>query len=285
MAFLPWPQVSRLIANDIEAAGLSIDQVHRIVEEKLAALIAEQARALDPALPAILTCHVSMNEAIVRNRPGTEQFMTVGSAPTLLKSQLQEASFDYIALGHHHNNTDFQLQTPCWYSGSLQAIDFGDEGQAKGFMVVDVDPTRPRGERVYGAGLPRLVNVQSRRFVTVEVTPREADPTAEACRAIEAASVANAIVRVHINLRPEQQTMFRLPEARRLLDAAHYVAGLRVILPNDPRPSLPAGQTPSADPVEALDLYFRNKEYGEARRERLLAAARDLVALTGDSGG
>lgn len=285
VAFLPWPQVSRLIANDTGAAGLSIDQVHRIVEEKLAALIAEQARALDPALPAILTCHVSMNEAIVRNRPGTEQFMTVGSAPTLLKSQLQEASFDYIALGHHHNNADFQLQTPCWYSGSLQAIDFGDEGQAKGFMVVDIDPARPRGERVYGAGLPRLVNVQSRRFVTVEVTPRETDPTAEACRAIEAANVANAIVRMHINLKPEQQTMFRLPEARRLLDTAHYVAGLRVILPNDPRPSLPAGQTPSADPVEALDLYFRNKEYEEARRERLLAAARDLVALTGDSGG
>ncbi|MCE7927561.1 MAG: exonuclease SbcCD subunit D [Chloroflexi bacterium CFX7] len=284
VAFIPWPQVSRLVANDPEAASASIDQLHRIVEGKLADLIAKQAAALDPALPAVLTCHISLNEAIVRNRPGSEQFMTVGTAPTLLKSQLQEACFDYIALGHHHNNVDLGLQTPCWYSGSLQAVDFGEEGQPKGFMVFDIDPAMPRGERVYGAGLPRLVNVQARRFVTVEVAPRDADPTAEVCRAIENAEVANSIVRVHINLSPEQQSLFRLPEARRLLDSAHYVAALRVILPNDPRPSLPAGQAPSADPVQALDLFFRNKAYEDARRERLLAAARDLVAVTGEPG-
>ncbi len=69
-----------------------------------------------------------------------------------------------------------------------------------------------------------------------------------------------------------------------MLDAAHYVAGLRVILPDDPRPALPAGQAPSNNPLEALDLYFRNKAYEDSRRERLLAAARDLVAVAEDAG-
>lgn len=285
-AFLPWPQVSRLIASDPNAASYSIEQVHQVVEEKMAELIRQQAEATDPALPSVLACHISINESIIRDRPGSEQFMTVGTAPTLLKSQLQERSFDYIALGHHHNNVDLKLQTPCWYSGSLQAVDFGEEDQPKGFMVFDIDTTRPRGERIHGTGAPQLRNVQSRRFVTVKPKPKEADPTPEVCRAIEAANVAGAIVKVEIELSKEQAAFFRQPEARRLLEQAHYVAGLRVILPGEMRPNLPAGVQPdAADPVGSLDLYFRNKAYEDVRRERLLAAARDLVTATGAANG
>jgi len=281
VAYLPWPQVSRLIANDPQAASLSNEQIHHLVEEKLAALIADQARNIDPALPAILTCHVSINDFLVREHAGSEQWMTVGTAPTLLKSQLQEQSFDYIALGHHHNNLDLGLQTPCWYAGSLQAVDFGEEGQAKGFMVFELDPAKSLGKRIAGSGIPRLHNVQARRFVTVKPVPRDVDPTAEVCRAIERANVAGAIVKVEVKLTAEQSAFFRLPEARRLLESAHYVAGFRVILPDEVRGQLPAGIQPDAsDPMDALDLYFKNKNYEDARREHLLAAARDLVAVT-----
>ena len=86
VAFLPWPQVSRLLANDPQVAGLSIDQVFALVEKKLTALIAEQAAALDPSLPAILTCHVSVNDFLVRENQGSEQWMTVGTAPTVLNA-------------------------------------------------------------------------------------------------------------------------------------------------------------------------------------------------------
>jgi exonuclease SbcD len=217
----------------------------------------------------------------VREKTGSEQWMTVGSAPTLLKSQLQEQSFDYIALGHHHNSMDLGLQTPCWYAGSLQAVDFGEEGQEKGFMVFDIDPARPRGERIPASGLPTLHNVQARRFVTVRPEPRDPDPTAEVCRAIERADVAGAIAKVEVKLTAEQSALFRLPEARRLLDQAHYVAGFRVVLPDEVRSQLPAGIQPdAADPIESLDLYLKNKSYEDTRREKLLAAARDLVATT-----
>ncbi len=281
VAYLPWPQVSRLIANEPEIASLSNDQIQQRVEEKLAALIADQARNIDPSLPAILTCHVSINDFLVRERAGSEQWMTVGSAPTLLKSQLQEQSFDYIALGHHHNNMDLGLQTPCWYAGSLQAVDFGEEGQAKGFMVFDIDPAKPRGARISGAGLPRLHDVQARRFVTIRPEPRDPDPTAEVSRAIEGAQVTGAIVKVEVRLTAEQSTLFRLSEARRRLEPAHYVAGLRIILPDEARARLPAGVQPDAsDPIDSLDLFLKSKSYEDARREKLLSAARDLVAET-----
>lgn len=279
VAFLPWPQVSRLLAHDPRVAAMSIDQVQAEVEKRLSALIAAQAEALDPALPAVLACHVSINDFLVRENLGSEQWMTVGSAPTLLKSSLCAGRFDYIALGHHHSNLDLQLMTPCWYSGSMQRVDFGEEGQPKGFMVFDLDAGKPLGQRVGGSGLPRLHEVPARRFVTVEPKPRDLDPTAEVCRAIEQAGVDGAIVRVQVPVTRDQAALLRLADVRRALEPAHVVASIRTVLPQDDRQRLPAHVQPDASsPIEALETYLRLQEYEEPRRTRLLAAAQDLVA-------
>jgi exonuclease SbcD len=282
VAFLPWPQVSRLLAADEQVARQSIDEQMAAVETRLAALIRDQSEHLDPGTPAILACHISINDFLVRNNQGTEQWMTVGTAPTVLKSSLCEQSFDYIALGHHHNNLDLQMNTPCWYSGSMQRVDFGEEKQDKGFMVFDIETGKPRGARMAASGLPRLQKVAARRFLTIEVKPRDEDPTAEVCRAIEAKDTGDAIVRVEVSLTGDQARLFRIPEARRMLEKAHYVAGIRTFLPDDPRSRLPAGEQPdSASPIEVLDLYFRVHQMEDARRERLRRAAEDLMASTG----
>lgn len=280
VAFLPWPQVSRLLAAEADAATMSIDQVHRKVEEKMTALIAEQATAVDPNVPAVLTCHVSINDFLVRENPGSEQWMTVGTAPTLLKSALSQGAWDYIALGHHHNNMDLQLDTPCWYAGSLQPVDFGEEGQRKGFMVFDIDPGKPRGSRVGGAGLPHLEPVPVRPFVTIHLSPKEDDPTPEVCRAIDATDTAGAIVRATFKMSAEQARAFRMPEARALLADAHFVASFRTELPEDRRSMLPPGHQPdSASPIETLETYLKLKDdVPEAHRQKLLAAAQDLIA-------
>ena len=286
VAFVPWPQVSRLLAADDAVAEMPLDQQMKAVEDKLAALIRAQAEALDPALPALLSCHISVNDFLVRENQGSEQWMTIGTSPTVLKSSLCEQSFDYIALGHHHNNLDLQMNTPCWYSGSMQPVDFGEEGQAKGFMTFDIDTAMSRGSRLTGAGAPRLQQVPARRFVTIEVSPRDDDPTPEVCRAIEKKEVAGAIVRVEVKLSSEQARQFRMPEARRALEPAHYVAGIRTVLPEDTRSRLPAGVQPdAASPIESLDLYLRLKDFDDGRRERLRRAAEELMVSVGAGRG
>jgi DNA repair protein SbcD/Mre11 len=283
VAFVPWPQVSRMLAAEEEVAHRSIDEQMVVVEQRLGALIREQAEALDRSLPAVLAAHISVNDFLVRNNQGSEQWMTIGTAPTVLKSALCEQSFDYIALGHHHNNMDLGLNTPCWYSGSMQRVDFGEEKQDKGYMAFEIDAAKPAGARVGGSALPRLEKVTARRFVTVEVSPKDADPTAEVCRAIEKKVVAEAIVRVHITWgSAEQARQFRMPDARRLLEGAHFVAGIQYQLPGETRAKLPAGVQPdAASPIEALDIYFRTQNMEEARRERLKRAAEELLAGAG----
>lgn len=276
VAFVPWPQVSQLLAEDERTAGMSIDQINKVVEEKLSALVEAQTQHIDPELPAVLVAHVSINDFLVRDNPGSEQWMTVGTAPTVLKSSLHQEHFDYIALGHHHNAMDLHMTTPCWYSGSMQPVDFGEGGRAKGFMVVDIDPAKPRGGRVVTE--PQLHEVQARRFLTIEVQPRDIDPTAEVCAAIAAAETDDAIVRVQVKLTPEQAAQFRVSDARRALEGAHYVASIRSIVPDEQRRLLPAHVQPdAASPIESLETYLKLKEVAEERRGRLIASARELV--------
>ncbi|MGK2965417.1 MAG: metallophosphoesterase family protein [Tepidiformaceae bacterium] len=284
VAFLPWPQVSRLVGASAAAGEMTIEQVHGLAQQQMTRVIAEQAARVDPDLPAIMTSHVSVNDFIVQK--GSEEWMTIGTAPTLLKSSLSAGAFDYVALGHHHRNTSLEMETPCWYSGSMQAVDFGEEDQPKGFMVFEVDAAKRRGNRIGGSGLPKLVEAPSRRFVTVSVKPKAADPTAEVCAAIEKANVADAIVRVEVEIEAEQSRQFRQPEARRMLESAHYLAGIRVKVPDDTRLSVPAGHmVDAASPIDALETYFKTRQQlDETRRERLMAAARDLIAEVEDAG-
>ena len=287
VGYLPWPQVSRLLAADPEAASMSIEQVHHLVEEKMTALIAAQASQVDPDVPSILTCHVSINDFLVRENPGSEQWMTVGAAPTLLKSALSQSAWDYIALGHHHNNMDLKMDTPTWYAGSMQPVDFGEEGQQKGFMVLDIDPLKSRGTRVGGSGLPHLEAVPLRKFVTIELSPGDDDPTPEVCRALEKTDTREAIVRTTVKLSAEQARLFRMPEARALLADAHYVAMFRIELPEDRRSMLPPGHQPdSASPIETLETYLKLKDdVPETRRQKLVAAAQDLIATVDGRSG
>jgi len=130
----------------------------------------------------------------------------------------------------------------------------------------------------------------------VTVRPKEDDPTPEVCTAIERAGVADAIVRVEVMLgRPrsakgddgdpelaaKQERSLRIPDARKLLEPAHYVAGVRTVKPREGRALLPAGVTTDGlSALETLDLYFRAKKTEEKKLARLRAAARDLMETT-----
>jgi exonuclease SbcD len=178
---------------------------------------------------------------------------------------------------------DLGLETPTFYAGSMQPVDFGEEGQEKGFMVFDIDARQKAGHRLGGSRAPRFEAVPARRFVTVDVKPKDMDPTAEVCAAIERAAICDAVVRVDVHVTAEQERNFRRPDAQRLLQVAHYVAGIRTLLPADRTgTTVPAGvKVDAASPLEALDLYFQSKQFEEDRRARLRRAAEDLMATAG----
>jgi exonuclease SbcD len=53
------------------------------------------------------------------------------------------ATAHYVALGHLHRAQRVAAACPAWYSGSPIAVDFGEEEDAKGVLVVEASPRSP----------------------------------------------------------------------------------------------------------------------------------------------
>lgn len=278
VAFVPWPQVSQLLASSEEAESASIEQLYKLIERAISDLVVAQGEQIDPDVPAILTCHLPLSDQLVAENKGSEYWMQSGTVPRVPLSALHMDKFDYVALGHHHNAMQLNTHPPCWYSGALQEVDFGDARTAKGFMTLEFDTSRPRGERLTGSGAPRLVKAPSRSFVTIAVNPRDADPNEEVLAAIRKHDVTDAIVKVEVHLDRDQEALLRLSEARSALADAHVIAGIRTVLPDENRSPLPPNVQPDASsPIETLDTYLKLREVADERRERLLAAAAEII--------
>jgi exonuclease SbcD len=271
---LPWLTPSRLLTRE-EYKNMTVDQLLRAMEERMGRFIQEQAEELDADLPAILAAHVAMSGSIVQT--GSEEWMTVGRYPQLMKSTLRPELFDYVALGHHHVAQVLSHAPPIVYPGSLQRVDFGEEKDEKGFYLLTLDSSRPRGQRVVGE--PEFHAVWARPFVTVDVRPRQEDPTPEVVAAIERAPVGDAIVRVVIRLSRQQQALLRQVEVRQALAEAHFLAYVKPELVEEARSGrLPPDVRPeSLTAMDALRLYFDERRLSPERREVLLRYARSLV--------
>ncbi len=269
---VPWPSRSTLLTKE-EHRALSIDEVDRKIEEILGETIRDEAEALDPAIPAILTAHIAMHGSKVKT--GSEDWMTVGRFPALQPSVLDAECFDYVALGHHHIQQQVGSRPPMYYAGSMQRVDFGEEHDDKGFMVATLDPALPVGQRVTDVEFRR---VHARRFVTVEVTVRGEDATGEVIEAIRRTDVRNAIVRVLIALTPQQNAALRDNDLRDALAGAHFVATVTKNLLQERRRRVFDESAPERmAPLDALRRYFESNDRAPDYREQLLAHARAIV--------
>ncbi len=269
---VPWPSRSTLLSRD-EYRSLSVDEVDRKIEEILAQLIQAQAESLDPAVPAILTAHIAMHGSKVKT--GSEDWMTVGRFPALMPSTLDPDRFDYVALGHHHIQQQVSQRPPMYYAGSMQRVDFGEEKDDKGFMAVTLDPGQSAGQRVSDV---QFHTVNARRFITVDVTVKGDDPTAEVLTAIHRVNVRDAIVRVQIALTAQQNAALRDSDLRDALAPAHVVAAVTKTLAHEHRRRAFDDDAPERmAPLDALRRYFELSERAPDYQEQLLSHARVII--------
>lgn len=274
---LPWIRRSAFLARE-ETRNLTIDQINRQLQERVTSLVAWQIESLDPAVPALLTAHVSLNTA----RTSSEQSMLLGHDPVLMLSALARPELDYVALGHIHRHQVLSQNPHVVYTGSLERIDFGEENDEKGFCVIDLDPGAPRGQRMVDF---RFLPVGARRFLTIEVkVDADEDPTQEAIRAIGRRRVADAIVRVRITMPQEVEAQLRENDVRAALSEAHYVAPIVREVTRERRTRLGAATVEGLSPQEALRLYLDTAKVPAERAEALMGFAERLIRDEAEGG-
>ena len=274
---LPWIRRSAFLARE-ETRSLNIDQINQQLQERVTNMLAWEAQRLDPAIPAVLTAHVSLNTA----RTSSEQSMLLGRDPVLMQSALAQPTLDYVALGHIHKHQVLSTNPYVAYSGSLERVDFGEEDDEKGFCVIDMDAARPPGRRLVDF---RFQPVKARRFLTIPVSvTAEQDPTQEALKAIARRRVDGAIVRVRVEMPQEVEAQLRENEVRSALASAQFVTPIVRDVTRERRTRLGGTPVEGLSPQDALRLYLETANVPAERAELLLSYAERLISEESEGG-
>jgi len=265
VASVPYPLRQRLLAHE-EHKDSTIPELDAAVQHLVAENIQALAAQVDSAVPAVLTGHFSVSEA----QYGSERTVMLGRDVVVLKSVLADPTWEYVALGHIHRHQELNngQHPPIVYSGSLERIDFGEENEPKGFVVADVR----RGGTEW-----QFVTVAARRFLTIRADMRDqADPLATLLEVIAHHDVADTIVRLIVQTRPEQEGLLRHADIRRALGQAAYVASINQEVERAYRQRL-GGESPEGlTAAQLLTRYLESRDTPPDRIEILLRHAEEI---------
>jgi len=264
---LPWLNRSTLLTRP-ETEGLSIDEINRVLIEKLEPALEGEIRQLNPKLPTILLAHLMADRATF----GAEKFLAVGKGFTIPMSLLIRPEFDYVALGHvhKHQNLNPNNQPPVVYPGSIERVDFGEEKEDKGYVFLEIE----KG----------LVNWQfcplpARPFRTINLDVSEQeDPQEYILKAIAKKEIQDVVIRLIYKVRSEQLDLINNNEIHDVLAIAHSYTIRPELVSQLARPRLPElGVGGSLDPLEALKTYLDNRLDLKELGPDMLEAAKNLL--------
>lgn len=263
---LPWITRSYLLRRD-EFKGCTLAEIEERTLQELEKLLEAEVDRLDPGVPAILAVHGAVQGAVY----GSERSVMLGQELVLPRSLLKNAAFDYVALGHIHRHQQLEEQPPIIYSGSVDRVDFGEESEDKGFIVVQVEKGRAQHE------FRKLAS--TRRFVTIDVQADGDDPMAQVREAITARDVTDAIVRLVIHTTAEKNPLLQDGEIHRLLADSFKVA---TVVRDVKRPTrIRLGPNQSIEqmaPLEVLQRYLQQaRPVSDERMDKLLELAKTIM--------
>lgn len=149
------------------------------------ASIKETMDRVDTSVPTIVVGHLTVRGAKLNEWTNAEAETDIPLEVLTKKGVLA------VVLGHLHEHQVLSEDPLVFYCGSTNRVDFGEEGQTKGFVVLDVVH-----DKVSHKFVP-LDNAQ--RFVTIDMTTDADEATAEVIAAMRQAQVYDAVVRVRLN--------------------------------------------------------------------------------------
>ncbi|AFY58407.1 Exodeoxyribonuclease I subunit D [Rivularia sp. PCC 7116] len=264
---LPWLTRSALMTRQ-ETQGLSLGEINQLLTERLQVVLEAEIRRLDPDIPIILLAHLMADKANL----GAERFLAVGKGFTLPLSLLTRPCFDYVALGHvhRHQNLNKSNKPPVVYPGSIERVDFSEEKEDKGYVMVEVESGSAKWEFCPLA-------VRSFRTIEVDVSKTE-DPLAAIAKSVAKNNIEDAVVRLVYKLRSEQLDLIDNSSLQEILSPAHTYTIHPELVSQLARPRVPElSASSSIDPMEALKTYLNNREDLQDIADSMLQAAHTLL--------
>ena len=271
---LPWLTRSTLLTRE-ETEGLPLSAVNELLLDRLRVALEGEIRQLDPHHPTILLAHLMVDTASY----GAERFLAMGKGLTVPLALLNRPCFDYVALGHVHRHQVLGTHPPIVYPGSIERVDFSEEEEAKGTVLVELEKGQAKVE---------FCPLTVRPFHTLRVDLSELDPTEfntpqqRLIEAIATAPIDNAVVRLIYRVSPEQLHHIDHNTVCHHLRSAHTYTIHPELVSQMTRPRLPdLTATQTTNPIDALKTYLdHHPELAEMADDMIATATALQLHLT-----
>ncbi|MBS9394104.1 MAG: exonuclease SbcCD subunit D [Dolichospermum sp. LBC05a] len=265
---LPWLTRSTLMTRQ-ETQGSSLAEVNQLLTDRLEVVIEGEIRRLDPDLPTVLLAHLMADNATL----GAERLLAVGKGFTLPLSLLTRPCFDYVALGHvhKHQNLNKSNDPPVIYPGSIERVDFSEEKEDKGYVMIDLDKGKADWE---------FCPLPVRTFRTIEIDlSKQDDPQKALLKGIAKYDIQDNVVRLIYKLKSEQLDLIDNSSLHQTLSTAHTYTIQAELVSQLAKPRIPElSASSSIDPMSALKTYLNNREDLQEIMPSMLEAAHNLLA-------
>ena len=267
---LPWLNNSVLLTRP-ETEGLSVAEVDNLLLEKLQPIIESEVRRLDPELPTVLLGHLMADRASL----GAERFLAVGKGFTIPVSFLVRPELDYVALGHvhRHQNLNPNNNPPVVYPGSIDRVDFSEEKEAKGYVLIQLEKGKADWE---------FCPLPVRDFTTIKLDlSTKEDPQKVILEKIKKSQITDAVVRLIYKLRSQQLESISNLALEKALKKAHSYTIRPELVSQLARPRLPElGVGTTIGPIAALEAYINNNPDLAEIGDEMLELAQGLMSET-----
>jgi DNA repair protein SbcD/Mre11 len=264
---LPWLTRATLLTRP-ETEGLSLSAVNELLINRLEPVLEGEIRQLDTQIPTVLLAHLMADRASL----GAERFLAVGKGFTVPLSLLNRPQFEYVALGHvhKHQNLNPSNDPPIIYPGSIDRVDFSEEKEDKGYVLIEVAKGQVDWE---------FCSLPVRPFRSIEVDISEAEnPQKELLKAIKKYDIQDAVIRLVYKIRSEQLELINTNQLDEALKTAHSYSIRAELISQLSRPRLPElGVGNQLDPMEALKAYIDNRQDLRDIVDDMLEAAQVLL--------
>jgi len=263
---LPWLTRSTLLTRP-ETEGLTMSQVSDLLLDRLRVALEGEIRRLDANLPAVLLAHAMVDTATF----GSERFLAAGRGFTIPMAMLARPCFDYVALGHVHRHQVLCEQPLMVYPGSIERVDFSEEKEDKGYMLVNLAREQVKAD---------FCSLPVRPFKTIKVDlTTAAAPQEVLLEAVNTAAIDEAVVRCIYMLRSDQVDQIDQSAVAAALTPAHSYSLQPQIKLQTSSGRLPElGTNNSLDPLTALETYLQHRPDLEEIAAAMTTAATALMA-------
>lgn len=259
--------------------GLAKEDENRVFTEELGNIVCGLKAQCNPDKKTILMSHYTVPGC---NTESGQAMMLTQFEPILPTQALIAADFDLVALGHIHRPQAVPNIKNCYYSGAINAMNFNDEGQKRGFWIYELTQFSNGRNDLSSA---RFYNTPIREFITFNFT--DTDITAINLGHIDEVAfnywryngaIKDKIVRIHYSCSYDNnKALNKAVLEKELLDDGAFMVW--EILPEKIGAVVDRNDmSNTTDPEENLRRYLEEKQYDEDKIQELVLKARPVIA-------